>query len=109
MIKQYQPNGNLVYIKEEKDVKDTPKYIKHNIETHYYNFKRLWVEGFTNCNNETVCKSAFKDFDKKPNIFKKYKIHSIVFYTEDKFVKVLVRFKSSYTLSKNFKLFRYKL
>jgi hypothetical protein len=48
-------------------------------------------------------------FTEKPSFLKKYNLHSITFYTKENWVQVLVRFTYQFTLSKNFKLFRYKI
>lgn len=68
-----------------------------------------WKEDRTNCKEEHECEITSKMFAEKPSFFKKYKIHSILFYTKEKWVKVLIRFTYQFTLNKDFKLFRYKI
>ena len=68
-----------------------------------------WKNGTTNCKQEQECEITSRMFTEKPSFFKKYKIHSITFYSKEKWVQVLVRFTYQFTLSKNFKLFRYKI
>ena len=65
--------------------------------------------GSTNCVEEHECEITSKMFAEKPGFFKKYKIHSILFYTKEKWVRVLIRFEYEFVLNKRFKLFRYKI
>jgi hypothetical protein len=110
MVKQYQPDGSFVYIKEEKDIKNCPKYLKHaiNLTTPLYH-GTLKFSGATNCKEGQECKITSRMFTEKPSFLKKYSLHSITFYTKENWVQVLVRFTYQFTLSKNFKLFRYKI
>ena len=65
--------------------------------------------GSTNCVEEQECEITSKMFAEKPSFLKKYNVHSVTFYTKENWIQVLVRFTYQFTLSKNFKLFRYKI
>jgi hypothetical protein len=79
------------------------------IYTNWKPYTWKWVNGTTNCKEEQECEITSKMFSEKPSFLKKYELHSITFYTKEKWVQVLIRFTYQFTLSKNFKLFRYKI
>ena len=80
MKKQYQPDGSFVYIKEEKDIENCPKYLKPKIEMTSNLYMGLpKFEGATNCKNEQECEIISKLYSEKINLFNKFKTYLLTF------------------------------
>lgn len=76
MVKQYQPDGSFVYIKEEKDIKNCPKYLKHavNLTTPLYHGTPKF-SGATNCKEEQECEITSKMFTESVEPLVKVRVH----------------------------------